>query len=85
MFFLQRLNIWAYLQRTPLMEKIKFCFLLFYGTCGISMRLIIEFSSYVVFDNLIKQSLLPNRVKSFTKIYETIIDFFFMVVDIFIC
>ena len=41
-------------------------------------------SSYVDFEQLVKQSLVPNRVESFTKIYETSIDFFFMVVDIFI-
>ena len=45
---------------------------------------IVEMSSYVDFEQLVKQSLVPNRVESLTKIYETRIAFFLMVVDIFI-
>ena len=45
---------------------------------------IVEMSSYFDFEQLVKQSLVPNRTESFTKISETSIDFFLMVVDIFI-
>jgi len=45
---------------------------------------IVEMSSCVDFEQLVKQSLVPNRVESFKKIYETSIDLFLMVVDIFI-
>jgi len=41
---------------------------------------IVEMFFYVDFEQLIKQSLVSNRVESFTKIYETSIDFSFMVV-----
>ena len=58
-----------------------------YGTCRIAMKAFdqtVEMSSYVDFEQLVKQSLVPNRFESFTKIYETSIVFFLMVVDIFI-
>jgi len=40
--------------------------------------------SHVDLEELIKESLVPNGVESFTKIYETSIDVFLVVVDILI-
>jgi len=69
------------------MRKIEFVFSDSYGTCRIAINAfeqIVEMSSFVDFEQLVKQSLVPNRVESFTKIYKTSIDFFLMVVVIFI-
>ena len=54
-------------------ERTSVVFSDFYKTCWVTIKVfyqVIEISSYVDFEQFKKPSVVPNRIKSLTKIYE---------------